>query len=985
MVADRISQGSAQSSRVGPRVCGPVRSMRLAGAWHAMAVSLLVGGCDENRLQGPAPDSVPPVQAIVSNPVASPRSTVISSTSTLAVPADADVAYVSLPPGAIPDGEIVVIRSRTTGSTVTAALADGGFDPVPVLASPGDTLDLEIQLGGGASSVQIAMVIPLTRRPGIVRTFPPPKKRDVVLNTPIVIVFSEPIRSSSAGSIRLIGGSEVSGVVTVTADGLRAQFTPSGLLAPNTTYVLSVPTDVMDLSGDALEQPEMVEFSTGSAVALASVATDPTALFTRPAGSGTGGDLRTLHMRATLLDDGSFTGTFNILYPGTGGRTFGRVACFSIEDGTAAWVAGIVEEPPYVGVVAGWRVTDNGPPEAGVPDELSLAWVDTGGVLGSAEDWCANRPLTWPGGQEIHMFAVESGDVVVNPAGPPPPPPSGGMSEIAFVAPGAGIQIINADGSGGRAVTSLLGDFTPSWSPDGSRIAFTSYRDSAARGDIYLVNRDGSGLTRLTSDPSNDVDPAWSPDGTGIAFFRDGSIHVMNASDGSNVTPLTTGGGDLQPAWSPDGSQIAFARRGDIYVMNADGAGLRPLTGDSAIDDQPAWSPDGMKIAFRRAPPQGGGGAIHVMNSDGSGIARLTLAGQAPTWSPDGTMILYEDFGLTIMRADGSGRKRLGPGFTPAWSPVGTMPPPLQPNVSIQMTGGDGQSDTVFATLAQPLSVRLLRDDGTPVAGARVDWYMTGAGQSASQPKLSTYITRTDSSGVASVRMTLGSRLGPVTARAVVTDGSAHTSGVAFTANATAGAPVSLCCNQDYLSLVEARSSLGYSVTVRDGHGNSVPGIPITWAVTAGGGSITPTHDTTAYASSSGQTESGAVHTLGMDEGVARVTATAPTMAGSPQMTFSHTVVTAIVWVYDGYFSSGSVTIPSGKTVTWIWDYGSNSYSHNVTFEDDPTEPTSSPTLDGGSFSRTFGGGPRTIRYRCTAHSTGFDDPQGEIGEIIVQ
>jgi plastocyanin len=125
------------------------------------------------------------------------------------------------------------------------------------------------------------------------------------------------------------------------------------------------------------------------------------------------------------------------------------------------------------------------------------------------------------------------------------------------------------------------------------------------------------------------------------------------------------------------------------------------------------------------------------------------------------------------------------------------------------------------------------------------------------------------------------------------------------------------------------------------------------------------------------------VHTIGPEEGTARVTATAPTIAGSPQVTFTHTVVTAIVSVYDDYFSPDSVAVPSGRTVVWVWEYGSNGMSHNVTFEDDPTEPTSSPTQDMGTLKRTFGGDPRTIRYRCTLHSTSFTE--GEVGSVTVQ
>ena len=134
--------------------------------------------------------------------------------------------------------------------------------------------------------------------------------------------------------------------------------------------------------------------------------------------------------------------------------------------------------------------------------------------------------------------------------------------------------------------------------PVTGRIAFTSDRDGNR--EIYVMNPDGTGQTRLTSNPAEDAFPAWSPDGSKIAFAsdRDGNeeVYVMNA-DGSEPRRLTYNPTfDGWPAWSPDGSKIAFTSYRDspeIYVMGADGSNQTRLTRNSAWDEYPVWSPRG--------------------------------------------------------------------------------------------------------------------------------------------------------------------------------------------------------------------------------------------------------------------------------------------------------------------------------------------------------------------------------------------------------
>lgn len=155
----------------------------------------------------------------------------------------------------------------------------------------------------------------------------------------------------------------------------------------------------------------------------------------------------------------------------------------------------------------------------------------------------------------------------------------------------------NADGTGLTRLTTRAEDTEPTWSADGAKVAFSSRRDKNF--EIYVMNGDGSGQTRLTMNPAAERFPAWSPDGMKIAFTsdRDGNFEIYSMNpDGTVQTRLTVNpAADIEPAWSAEGAKIAFATNRDglsnfeIYVMNADGAGPTRLTSNPAIDISPHW------------------------------------------------------------------------------------------------------------------------------------------------------------------------------------------------------------------------------------------------------------------------------------------------------------------------------------------------------------------------------------------------------------
>ena len=243
------------------------------------------------------------------------------------------------------------------------------------------------------------------------------------------------------------------------------------------------------------------------------------------------------------------------------------------------------------------------------------------------------------------------------------------------------LKVMDADGENAKTITEVTGSiFSPTWSPDGNRIAYSVQRDKSYP-VIYVQSVSGGGATPLTPFPGSNLSPSFSPDGSKILFSSsfEGSadIYEMSASGGQPRRLINWPSSEVQPSYAPDGKSFVFVsdktgfNKPQIYRYEF-GSGRTTKVSSSGYATSPQFSNDGSQIAFLS------GRSAAIMNSGGAVTTNLGNTGidEAPSFSPNGKRVVYASKQggkgvLTIKSLNGGesfGKSGQGTIRSPVWS-----------------------------------------------------------------------------------------------------------------------------------------------------------------------------------------------------------------------------------------------------------------------------------------------------------------------------
>ncbi|MGD8867846.1 MAG: Ig-like domain-containing protein, partial [Gemmatimonadales bacterium] len=496
----------------------------------ALALLAALTSCGERGPTGPEYQSDPPA----------PRGLSVSEPSA----EDQNLAYVSASPGTFPGGQSVSVTNPANAASASAPIQNGGFDPVAVPADPGDELQVVVEFADGSSALFLIR-LPTHRPPRVVRTRPPKGDTDVVLNITAAVVFSEPVDASTVTqqTVQLrLDGAPVEGVLSLKEDGLVAEIAPAELLLPGREYTLVITREVLDLTGDPLEEEVHSTFTT-----VGSQSSSPAQI-------------------AFVSDDEIYVvnsdGTDRIQLTASPGREYDptwspdgtRIAFTSMRDGDAEIYVMNANGSDQINLSKspGHDLDPSWSPDGskiafdasrGATDDSDIYVVNSDGTdlvnltdaAGAASDW---DPLWSPIGSRIAFISMRDGNLEV----------------YAMSTDGSDpVNLSNSPGCDGNAV----------WSPSELKTAFTSTRDGNS--EVYVADANAMSQAKFTSSPGGEYDLDWSRDGTRITFRYQGDegvsnaeIYVMNADGSGRMNLSNSPGHEYYPKWSPDGSQIAF-------------------------------------------------------------------------------------------------------------------------------------------------------------------------------------------------------------------------------------------------------------------------------------------------------------------------------------------------------------------------------------------------------------------------------------------